>query len=379
MLTQGCGGVQLDLSLQVPRPMSATDVSPGSHIHTPEWQSFESRMRARAAHRRQARRRRRVRFVGLTLVACLGVAAGWLTTASLPGLSRQAEVLAARWLESEPPVPARAIMPRPPAAEPLPIPSSVSMPAEEPASVEPDATAESAPVSPPAGEEARRSEPPQPASAERPPTVIARNETPQPPVGTSLRERSAPTRQDAPAARSPATAREPVNSQPAPLVTALRAPAPAEVAASPPPAPVESLASPPVEPTPTPSTPVESAPASASTPAAVDLSRVRAAVRGAIEQYRSAYERLDASAAQSVWPGVDAAALARAFGSLESQRLSFDDCAIELDGTTADATCSGRASVVPKVGGGSQTVRRTWQFRLAQNGEEWKIARATVR
>jgi hypothetical protein len=111
----------------------------------------------------------------------------------------------------------------------------------------------------------------------------------------------------------------------------------------------------------------------------VDVTELRASVRGTIERYRSAYERLDAVAAQSVWPGVDAGALSRAFGSLESQQLMFEDCAIDVAGSTADATCTGRASVVPKIGGGRQSVNRTWRFRLEQAGESWTIASATVR
>lgn len=116
-----------------------------------------------------------------------------------------------------------------------------------------------------------------------------------------------------------------------------------------------------------------------SLPRREDVIERQASVRGTIERYRSAYERLDAAAAQSVWPGVDAGALSRAFGSLESQQLRFEDCAIDVAGSTADATCTGRASVVPKIGGGRQSVNRTWRFRLEQNGESWTIASATVR
>jgi hypothetical protein len=124
------------------------------------------------------------------------------------------------------------------------------------------------------------------------------------------------------------------------------------------------------------------APAAASAPpsaSSVDPTRARAAVRGTIERYRSAYERLDAAAARAVWPMVDADALSRAFESLQSQRVSFEDCSVLVAGSTADATCNGRATVVPKIGGGTQTVRRTWRFKLAQDGDHWLIASATVR
>jgi hypothetical protein len=120
------------------------------------------------------------------------------------------------------------------------------------------------------------------------------------------------------------------------------------------------------------------APAPPSAPL-VDLARARESVRGAIERYRSAYERLDAAAAQSVWPAIDADALSREFGSLESQQLSFEECAIDVLGSTASATCRGHARVAPRIGGGAESVPRTWRFTLAQAGDGWTIASADVR
>jgi hypothetical protein len=102
-------------------------------------------------------------------------------------------------------------------------------------------------------------------------------------------------------------------------------------------------------------------------------------VRSVLERYRSAYQQLDASAARAVWPGVDAGALARAFSALSSQHLWFEGCTINVSGSTADATCTGQARVVPKFGGGSETARRTWQFRLRQAGSSWLIDKATVK
>jgi hypothetical protein len=98
-----------------------------------------------------------------------------------------------------------------------------------------------------------------------------------------------------------------------------------------------------------------------------------------LERYRSAYQRLDASAARAVWPGVDAGALARAFSSLSSQALRFEACSINVAGQTADASCKGETSVVPKIGGGSETARRTWDFKLRQTGTDWIIEKATVK
>jgi len=105
----------------------------------------------------------------------------------------------------------------------------------------------------------------------------------------------------------------------------------------------------------------------------------REPVRKALDRYRSAYQRLDASAARAVWPAVDAGALARAFSSLSSQELWFEGCSITVSGSSADATCTGHSRVVPKIGGGSETAKRTWRFRLRQRGDDWIIDKATVK
>jgi hypothetical protein len=46
---------------------------------------------------------------------------------------------------------------------------------------------------------------------------------------------------------------------------------------------------------------------------------------------------------------------------------------------TADATCKGQSRVVPKIGGGIETARRTWNFKLRQAGSDWVIEKATVK
>jgi hypothetical protein len=100
----------------------------------------------------------------------------------------------------------------------------------------------------------------------------------------------------------------------------------------------------------------------------------------ALERYRLAYERLDVALAREVWPGVDGAALERAFAGLAAQRLRFRDCRVEVAGDAADAECDGEASYVPKVGGGEpRTSERHWRFRLRQRAEGWRIESATVR
>ena len=102
-------------------------------------------------------------------------------------------------------------------------------------------------------------------------------------------------------------------------------------------------------------------------------------VRAVLAQFENAYSSLSAAAAQEVWPSVDARALARAFDNLASQRVSLGNCSISVSGATATADCSGSATWTPKVGGGSRTEARRFQFELATADGAWHIVRATAR
>jgi hypothetical protein len=102
-------------------------------------------------------------------------------------------------------------------------------------------------------------------------------------------------------------------------------------------------------------------------------------VRKVIDRYRDAYERLDATAARAVWPGVDEAALSRAFDGLTSQRIEFERCDIWRDAQAAFASCAGRASYVPKVGRAQNDVPRAWHFRLQRRTAGWAIESAEVK
>ena len=97
-------------------------------------------------------------------------------------------------------------------------------------------------------------------------------------------------------------------------------------------------------------------------------------VRRALQEYKSAYEALDARSAQAVWPAVNERALARAFEGLESQDLMFDACDVQVNGDAALATCRGTARYVPKVGSREpRTEPRVWTFMLRKRGADWKI------
>ncbi len=151
---------------------------------------------------------------------------------------------------------------------------------------------------------------------------------------------------------------------PPPAVT--RQPAAGSVvdAATPPPA-AESLAASPAASAAIPVTPVRG-----------DQTRVAAV----LNQYARAYGQLDAVAAREVWPTVNERALARAFAGLASQDVEFDDCEIDVRGTTANASCRGKASYVGKIGSGElRTESRTWRFELRRDGDAWKIENAEAR
>lgn len=99
-----------------------------------------------------------------------------------------------------------------------------------------------------------------------------------------------------------------------------------------------------------------------------------AAIRGILHLYQAAYERLDAAAAQDIWPSVDQRALATAFAGLETQSITFDACRIAVAVERAIASCHGRATYVGRIGNRTtQTHRHTWTFYLRKSGETWQI------
>jgi hypothetical protein len=102
-------------------------------------------------------------------------------------------------------------------------------------------------------------------------------------------------------------------------------------------------------------------------------------VRAVLGRYESAYNRLDAVAAASVWPSVNQRALASAFQGLSAQSISLGGCDIRVSGATAHAECSGNARWTQKVGGGTQNARRQWRFDLRNSSGSWVITQATTR
>ncbi len=108
--------------------------------------------------------------------------------------------------------------------------------------------------------------------------------------------------------------------------------------------------------------------------AAVDT----AGVQQTLSQYANAYRALNVGVAAEVWPSVDRQALGRAFATLKSQALLFEDCAVSIDGLSARASCRGTIQYVPKVGSSTPRVQaQHWIFTMRKVGADWKIEQMT--
>jgi hypothetical protein len=140
---------------------------------------------------------------------------------------------------------------------------------------------------------------------------------------------------------------------------------------------VSENASPSAAPPPVPA--LASAPLPRSTVPATARADESALIRSVLTRYETAYNKLDASGASSVWPSVDHAALDRAFKGLISQRVSLGLCDITVVGDIGGASCAGKARWEPKVGGGLQTADRHWTFNLRKTEDGWRIEQIRVR
>jgi len=219
------------------------------------------------------------------------------------------------------------------------------------------------------------------STAQPAPLIATASAIEEPPVGTSGAVASDVHREPAaePLAMSP---RLPFNAS-------LSDVAPS-VAPAPPPAPATNIptsAPPPVVPAAVSLAALETTPPPAavfSSSSAADVSTIVESkppddtlVRRALQQYKSAYDALDARSAQAVWPVVNERALARAFDGLESQNVTFDACDVHVTGDLARALCRGTTRYVAKVGSREpRTEPRIWNFTLRRSGPDWKIESA---
>jgi len=208
----------------------------------------------------------------------------------------------------------------------------------------------------------RRAVPPSPSPT--PARTQTRTPVQTPAAFATLRPISTPAPTPTPTPTSTATPSLTLNPPQPPAA----APAPLTMAA-PPPGAVTT-------PRPTPASVLNSPPPS-STPTTDAQST---AVRSALDQYRTAYESLRAESVQAVWPAANARALARAFDQIASQSVAFDSCGIQLNAAGAEATCVGKVTFVPKVGGKVPRVEdRQWTFSLRRQNDRWIIDRVVSR
>jgi hypothetical protein len=229
-------------------------------------------------------------------------------------------------------------------------------------------------------------QPARPAAA-TPPASARPTAEPVAPAPARRQAAEARPTEPSPSARDTGPAASPPAGPSAPPALARVAPPPAPPVAAPP----QPLPAPPAD-VPLGTAGAETpAPVAAADPAGapvgVDRSIVRTppaagldvAARTAVDEYRQAFNSLDAMAAQRVWPTVDRRALDRAFRQLATQSISFDRCEVTTAGVAGKAVCNGRATWAPTVG--DRTPRdeaRTWRFTLAQRGSRWVITDAAV-
>ncbi len=98
----------------------------------------------------------------------------------------------------------------------------------------------------------------------------------------------------------------------------------------------------------------------------------RQAVRGVLEEYRTAFESLNAEAIRAVQPSADVGALKANFGSVTAYNVKMQVRGIAFDGpAVARASCVMTYSPVPKPSGKIPPVPTT--FHLRRSGEVWLI------
>ena len=301
--------------------------------------------------------RRHTMALAMIASAATVVLAGWVVFPRPQSVGQPAAPAAPLQTEVSQPAPTAAdvqtqMRPPAPGVDPLPAPAAVFA-AETAAAA---ANAAAAPIPSAASGAAGQQLPATLAGTAAPsPGLSAAQSTP--PAAEPIRPESVAARASTPTADA---APEPVAAPPTPT------PAPAPPVAAPPVAEgIPDLAG--VAPSPLPAAPAPPEPSQ------------EPAVRSVLTRYASAYSTLDVDAAHRVWPGVNRAALARAFDSLASQRISFDDCRIDVAGSSAKARCAGMATWAPKIGGGGvQQEARSWTFELARSGDGWQIVSARV-
>jgi hypothetical protein len=217
-----------------------------------------------------------------------------------------------------------------------------------------------------------------PAAAAAAPVAAAPKPSPSRiPAPTPSVSTPPPTAPPTVTAPPPATASVPrsaaPSAAPAPSTSDASGPSTASLAPTPAPAPARSADAPPAPPA--------ASPPAANPPAASAVVENQKGIQSTLARYRNAFSDLDANAAREVWPTVNERSLSRAFDRLEEQDVSFDRCRIEVTkNDRAEATCSGTARYVPRVGSRTPRVdQREWRFSLVKVKDQWLIGAVDAR
>ena len=93
-----------------------------------------------------------------------------------------------------------------------------------------------------------------------------------------------------------------------------------------------------------------------------------------LDEFRTAYEKLDVATIVRLWPSAPRADLARSFSQYRSYQLAISDVKIAVTGASDTAVVTGvrRVSVVPRVGTAQNSVVPTI-FRVKRSGGSWII------
>jgi hypothetical protein len=93
-----------------------------------------------------------------------------------------------------------------------------------------------------------------------------------------------------------------------------------------------------------------------------------------IGRFAAAYNRMDATATQVVWPTADHQALVTTFSALREQRLTLSRCRGTLNGDTATVVCRGTLRYRPRVGDhDARTLEGDWRFTMLQRADDWVV------
>jgi len=151
-----------------------------------------------------------------------------------------------------------------------------------------------------------------------------------------------------------------------------RKPAPTPPAAAPPARPAAPTA-PPVAATPPPTpTPAPNPPVTKSAPAAPSAAEEENAIRAVVNYYAQAYNELNVSSVQRVFPTVRAKELGESFALLSRQQVEIKDEKVDIRGSNATVECQWSVTYKPRAGKENKESHKV-KLQLQKNPTGWII------